>query len=123
MQGNLIAIPIIVPGTLTADVVFRMVAPFGLQLVKVTAYTDNALTFILDIGTQADFDAYLDEVVPLIRGEEATLKKLMSLLFAEVTCGEIIGKPRSDSERHKWFRDAPNCDEFCGNIHLSLISP
>lgn len=60
MQGNLIAIPIIVPGTLTADVVLRFVAPFGMQLVKVTAYTDNALTFILDIGTQADPDAYLD---------------------------------------------------------------
>jgi hypothetical protein len=60
MQGNLIAVPIHIPGTLTADILFRFQAPFDMQLVKVTAGCGNALTFILDIGTAADPDAYLD---------------------------------------------------------------
>ncbi len=74
MQGNLFTIPIIVPGTLTADVAFRFQAPFDMQLVKVTAGCDNALTFILDIGTQADPDAYLDEVT--VTGATATTTEL-----------------------------------------------
>lgn len=74
MQGNLFAIPIIVPGTLTADVSFRFQAPFDMQLVKVTAGCDNALTFILDIGTQADPDAYLDAVT--VTGATATTTEL-----------------------------------------------
>jgi len=51
MQGNLLAVPIHIPGTLTADISFRFQAPFDMQLVKVTAGCGNALTFILDIGT------------------------------------------------------------------------
>ena len=70
MQGNLFALPIHVPGTLTADVTFRFQAPFDMQLVKVTAGCDNALTFILDIGTAADPDAYLDAVT--VTGATAT---------------------------------------------------
>ncbi|HET6446170.1 MAG TPA: hypothetical protein VFI27_16505 [candidate division Zixibacteria bacterium] len=70
MQGNMFALPICVPGTLTADVSFRFQAPFDMQLVKVTAGCDNALTFILDIGTAADLDAYLDAVT--VTGVTAT---------------------------------------------------
>ena len=62
MQGNLFALPIHVPGTLTANISFRFQAPMDMQLVKVTAGCDNALTFILDIGTAADNDAHLDGV-------------------------------------------------------------
>lgn len=62
MQGNHLFLPIIVPGTLTADVSFEFIAPFDMQLVKVSANCDADLTFILDIGenTTPDTDAYLD---------------------------------------------------------------
>jgi hypothetical protein len=36
--------------------------PFDVQLVGVNAACDNATSFILDIGTAADPDAYLDGV-------------------------------------------------------------
>ena len=62
MQGNLIALPIHIPGTLTADITFRFQAPFDLQLIKVTGACDNTTSFILDVGTAADSDAYLDGV-------------------------------------------------------------
>jgi hypothetical protein len=70
MQGNLLAVPIHIPGTLTADISFRFQAPFDMQLVKVTAGCGNALTFILDIGTASDADAYLDGVT--VTGVTAT---------------------------------------------------
>jgi hypothetical protein len=60
MQGTTIALPFVIPGTLTADVSYRFQAPSDLQLVKVTAGCDNGTSFILDIGTAADTDAYLD---------------------------------------------------------------
>lgn len=62
MQGNLFTIPFIIPGTLTANVVARFQAPYNMTIEKVTAGCGNALTFILDIGVQADTDAYLDGV-------------------------------------------------------------
>jgi hypothetical protein len=62
MQGNHFAIPITVPGTLTANVTFEFKAPINCQLEKVSANCDNALTFILDIGNTSDDDAYLDGV-------------------------------------------------------------
>ena len=62
MQGTMLAIPIVVPGTLTADVAYRFQAPYGMQLVKVVGACNNATSFILDIGTAADTDAYLDAV-------------------------------------------------------------
>jgi hypothetical protein len=70
MQGTYLAFPIVVPGTLTADVTYRFQAPFGMQLVKVTAACDNATSFILDIGTASDTDAYLDAVT--VTGAAAT---------------------------------------------------
>ena len=62
MQGSLIHFGFKVDGTLTADNVRRFQAPVDLQLVKVNAGADNATSFILDIGTAADTDAYLDGV-------------------------------------------------------------
>jgi hypothetical protein len=62
MQGTTIALPIVIPGTLTADVTYRFQAPFGMQLFRVVAGCDNSTSFILDIGTASDTDAYLDAV-------------------------------------------------------------
>ena len=62
MQGSLIHFGFKVDGTLTADNVRRFQVPVDLQLVKVNAGCDNATSFILDIGTAADTDAYLDGV-------------------------------------------------------------
>ena len=56
----MLAFPIFIPGTLTANVAFRFSAPIGLQLVGVSAACANATSFILDVGTVADEDAYLD---------------------------------------------------------------
>lgn len=60
MQGNHLFLPIFVPGTLTANMHFEFKAPFDLTLHKVSANCDAATSFILDIGTTADTDAYLD---------------------------------------------------------------
>ncbi len=64
MQGNHLFLPIIIPGTLTADVEFEFKAPFDMQLVKVSANCDASTSFILDIGENdtPDTDAYLDGV-------------------------------------------------------------
>jgi hypothetical protein len=70
MQGNLFALPIHVPGTLTADITFRFQAPFDMQLIKVTAGCDDTTSFILDIGTASDTDAHLDAVT--VTGAAAT---------------------------------------------------
>jgi hypothetical protein len=61
MLSTHIPFPIMVPGVLAADAKFRFQAPIGLQLVGVGAACDNGTSFILDIGTAADPDAYLDE--------------------------------------------------------------
>ena len=70
MQGNLFTIPILVPGTLTADIAFRFQAPFGMTLAKVTAGCDNATSFILDIGVAGTISAYLATVT--VTGAAAT---------------------------------------------------
>lgn len=62
MQGTHFAIPFFIRGTLAANHQFRFKAPIDLTLEKVNASTDNALTFILDVGYAADTDAYLDGV-------------------------------------------------------------
>jgi hypothetical protein len=61
MLSTHIPFPIMVPGVLAADAKFRFQAPIGMQLVGVGAACDNGTSFILDIGTTADPDAYLDE--------------------------------------------------------------
>lgn len=53
---------VVVPGTLAADVSRVLVFPYPVQLVGVSGRTDNTTSFILDIGTEADPDAYLDGV-------------------------------------------------------------
>lgn len=60
MLGTHIPFPILIPGTLAADVSFRFKAPIGMQLVGVGAGCDDTTSFILDVGTAADPDAYLD---------------------------------------------------------------
>jgi hypothetical protein len=55
---------------LTADVHFGFIAPCDLQLVKVSANCDVNTSFILDIGTEGDVDAYLD--AKTITGATAT---------------------------------------------------
>ena len=58
MQGNTFAFPIIVPGTLTADVTTHFKHMRELQLVGISAKTDDTTSFILKIGTAADDDAF-----------------------------------------------------------------
>lgn len=70
MLGTHIPFPILIPGTLTADVSFRFKAPIGMQLVGVGAACDDTTSFILDVGTAADVDAWLDGVT--VTGAAAT---------------------------------------------------
>jgi len=70
MQGSLLNKHFAIDGTLTADAKRRFQAPFDLQLVRVNAGCDNATSFILDIGSEADADAYLDGVT--VTGAAAT---------------------------------------------------
>lgn len=64
MQGDHVCIPIMVPGTLTANVAFEFAAPFDMTLVEVSANCDASTSFILDVGENdtPDTDAYLDGV-------------------------------------------------------------
>ena len=70
MIGNLFTIGIEMDATLTGNIVRRFQLPFSATLVKVNAGADNTLTFILDIGTAGDTDAYVDGVT--ITGVTAT---------------------------------------------------
>lgn len=47
---------------LAADATYRVKLPFGVTLEGVNAACANTTSFILDIGTAADPDAYLDGV-------------------------------------------------------------
>lgn len=48
-------------GTLAANIATGFVAPFDMQLIHVSAYQRSGTTdTLLDIGTSADDDAYLD---------------------------------------------------------------
>ena len=58
MQGNTFAFPVIVPGTLTADVTAHYKHMRELQLTGISAKTDDTTSFILKIGTAADDDKY-----------------------------------------------------------------
>jgi len=58
MQGNTFTLPIVVPGTLAADVVAHFKHMRELQLVGISAKTDDTTSFILKIGTAADDDKY-----------------------------------------------------------------
>lgn len=60
MQGSHFTIPLFIPGTLTANAPLQFQAPFPFIIEKVSAACDASTSFILDIGTAADPDAYLD---------------------------------------------------------------
>lgn len=55
---------------LAANATYRVKFPFAVQLVAVNAACANTTSFILDIGTAADTDAYLDGVT--VTGAAAT---------------------------------------------------
>ncbi len=62
MLGNLFVLSLESDATLAADYVRRFQLPVGATLVAVNAGADNSTSFILDIGSAADADAYLDGV-------------------------------------------------------------
>lgn len=70
MQGMHIPFTFFIRGTLTANHQFRFKAPCDLTLEKVNASTDDATSFILDVGYATDTDAYLDGVT--VTGAAAT---------------------------------------------------
>lgn len=62
MQGKHLFLTFNAPGQLSANTFFHFKAPFDMILEKVSAICDASDSFILDIGTTADTDAYLDGV-------------------------------------------------------------
>lgn len=60
MLGNHLLLPIsFLDAALTANQTYRLRLPFGVTLEGVNAACANSTSFILDIGTAADADAYL----------------------------------------------------------------
>jgi len=72
MQGHHFPVVVFVPGTLGANHHFEFIAPFDMTLEKVSANCDASTSFILDIGTTADTDAYLDAVTVTGDGTTST---------------------------------------------------
>ncbi len=70
MQGNIFTLGIEMDATLTGDIVRRFSLPVGATLIGANAGCDNTTSFILDVGTAADADAYIDGVT--ITGAAAT---------------------------------------------------
>jgi hypothetical protein len=70
MQGNLFVMSLTVPGTLTADADMRFSFPFGVTLIGGNAGCDNTTSFLLNVGTAADADAYIDDLT--VSGAAAT---------------------------------------------------
>ena len=62
MQGSMIHFGWFLKGALVADEVREFKAPFDMQLVHVGGQAANTTSCIIDIGTAADIDAYLDGV-------------------------------------------------------------
>lgn len=60
MQGNFFVMGIEMDATLTGDIVRRFSLPIGATLIGANAGCDNTTSFILDVGTAADADAYID---------------------------------------------------------------
>lgn len=61
MLGNHLLLPInFLDAALTANQTYRLRLPFGVTIEGVSAAAANTTSFILDIGTAADDDAYLD---------------------------------------------------------------
>ncbi len=60
MLGNLFTISFHVAGTLAANIATRFKLPVDAQLIAVSACGSNTNNGIIDVGTAADTDAYLD---------------------------------------------------------------
>ena len=59
MLGNVFTIPIVVPGTLAANITFTFVLPVDCQLIHVSANGSNANDGKLTIGKIGTLEAYL----------------------------------------------------------------
>lgn len=71
MLGNHLLLPInFLDAALAANHTYRLRLPFGVTLEGVSAAAADTTSFILDIGTAADSDAYLDGVT--VTGAAAT---------------------------------------------------
>ncbi len=71
MLGNHLLLPInFLDAALAANHTYRVRLPLGVTLVGVNAACADTTSFILDIGTAADTDAYLDGVT--VSGAAAT---------------------------------------------------
>lgn len=71
MLGNHLLLPInFLDAALAANQTYRLRLPFGVTLEGVSAAAADTTSFILDIGTAADADAYLDGVT--VTGAAAT---------------------------------------------------
>lgn len=71
MLGNHLLLPInFLDAALAANHTYRLRLPFGVTLEGVNAAAADSTSFILDIGTAADSDAYLDGVT--VTGAAAT---------------------------------------------------
>ena len=62
MQGSFLHLGIQYLGALTGDQFREFKAPFDMQLYRVSGNAADTTTCIIDIGTAADTDAYLDGV-------------------------------------------------------------
>ncbi len=60
MQGTMLTVSYHTAGTLAANHAFRFKFPFDVQLVSVSAGGSNTNNGIIDIGSSADVDLYLD---------------------------------------------------------------
>jgi len=71
MLGSHLLLPInFLDAALAANHTYRLRLPFGVTLEGVSAAAADSTSFILDIGTAADTDAYLDGVT--VSGAAAT---------------------------------------------------
>lgn len=71
MLGNHLLLPVsFLDAALAANQTYRLRLPFGVTLEAVNAACGDTTSFILDIGTAADTDAYLDGVT--VTGAAAT---------------------------------------------------
>lgn len=59
MIGNHVLLPVVVPGTLAANVAFYWTAPFDCRVRHVSAVAGNAQDATFTLGTAADPDAIL----------------------------------------------------------------
>lgn len=93
MQGDHICIPIFVPGTLTANFHYEFAAPFDMTLIEVSGNCDASTSVILDIGTTADTDAYLDGVTVTGHATDSTkfdLDDFVNAAYPHISKGTFV---------------------------------